>query len=283
MTVLREPAWGKLNLALDVGALRPDGYHEMRMIMQTVTLCDQLTIQLDTGRWWVNGPDSLPHDERNLALRAARAFCEATQHTPDGVEITLDKQIPTCAGMGGGSADAAAVLRALQRHYGAPLSQSALLDVAAQVGSDVPFCLRGGTMLAEGRGEVLTPLPALPQCSIVLCKPEFSVSTPALFRALDAQPPVRRPDFDRLIGSLGDLPVFAAAMENVFEPLLAQQYPELYQIRDTLLENGALGAMLTGTGSVVFGIFDAPDAAEKARKAALALVPWAALAQPCGV
>lgn len=280
---LCEPAYAKLNLALDVGALRPDGYHEMRMLMQTITLCDRVTIRLDAGRWWADGPDALPHDERNLALRAARVFCQAADIPSGGMEITLEKQIPTCAGLGGGSADAAAVLRALQRYYGSPLSRRALLDAAAQVGSDVPFCLVGGTMLAEGRGERLTAVPALPPCEIVLCQPDFASPTPALFRALDAAPPTTRPDFPRLLDALGDLPAFAAAMENVFEPVLAAQHPQLGQIRRTLLEHGALGAMLTGTGSVMFGLFADRAAAERARAALARLTPWTALARPCAV
>lgn len=280
---LCEPAYAKLNLALDVGALRPDGYHEMRMLMQTITLCDRVTVRLDAGRWWADGSNMLPHDERNLALRAARVFCRAADIPSDGMEITLEKQIPTCAGLGGGSADAAAVLRVLQRHYGSPLSHAALLDAAAQVGSDVPFCLVGGTMLAEGRGERLTALPALPPCEIVLCQPDFASPTPALFRALDAAPPTTRPDFPRLLAALGDLPAFAAAMENVFEPVLAAQHPQLGQIRRTLLDHGALGAMLTGTGSVMFGLFADHAAAERARAALARLTPWTALARPCAV
>ena len=282
MTVLQEPAWAKLNLALDVGALRPDGFHEMRMVMQSVSLHDDVTLRLGTGRWWAEGPAALPHDERNLALRAARVFCQTAGIAPDGVEVALEKRIPSCAGLAGGSADAAAVLRALQRHYGAPLSRAALLDAAGQVGSDVPFCLLGGTQLAEGRGERLTPLLPLPDCAIVICKPDFGSSTPALFRALDAAPPQRRPDFGRILARLGNPAALGPEMENVFEPLLTDLHPELAALRQTLLDCGALGAMLTGTGSAMFGLFASDAAAERARTALLTQVPWAVLARPVG-
>lgn len=281
MNTVCELARAKLNLALDVGALRPDGYHEMRMLMQSITLCDRVILRLDAGRWWAGGSDALPHDERNLALRAARQFCRAAGISSSGIEITLEKHIPTCAGLGGGSADAAAVLRALQKYYEKPLSPQALLDTAAEIGSDVPFCLVGGTMLAEGRGERLRPIAPLPQCDIVLCQPDFASPTPALFRALDAAPPAVRPDFPRLMAALPDLPAFAGLMENVFEPLLTMQHPQLGQIRRTLLEHGALGAMLTGTGSVMFGLFNDPAAAERARAALAQQTPWTAIAHPC--
>ena len=278
--LLRESAWAKINLALDVGALRPDGYHEVRMLMQTVSLCDQVTIRLDTGRWWADGGDALPHDTRNLALRAAEVFCHAVGFTPDGMDVTLEKHIPAGAGLGGGSADAAAVLRALQRHCGNPLTTEALLSLAAQVGSDVPFCLLGGTALAEGRGERLTPLEPLADCEIVLCKPDFFSSTPALYRALDACPPTAHPDLPDLTAKLQNVAAFGAGMYNVFEPLLTAEHPELANIRRTLLECGAAGAMLTGTGSAMFGLFTDADAAERAAAALRQFVPWVVRAKP---
>ncbi len=283
MTELTERARAKLNLALDVGAMRADGYHEMRMLMQTITLCDDVRIRLGTGRWWADGMDTLPHDLKNLALKAADVFFQAAGIDPDGVEVTLTKRIPSCAGLAGGSADAAAVLRALQRHYRAPLPQRTLMDAAATVGSDVPFCLCGGTMLAEGRGERLTRLPPLPDCWAVVCKPDFPSSTPALFRALDEHPPVRRPALAQLLDCLPDLRQSGPLMENVFEPLLTADHPILGQIRQTLLDHGALAALMTGTGSAYFGLFDDPVRAELGRSAVLRLVPWAVLAHPCEI
>ena len=278
--LLREFAWAKINLALDVGALRQDGYHEVRMLMQTVSLCDQVTIRLDTGRWWADGGDALPHDTRNLALRAAEVFCHATGFTPDGMDITLEKHIPAGAGLGGGSADAAAVLRALQRHCNDPLTTDALLALAARVGSDVPFCLLGGTALAEGRGERLTPLQPLADCEIVLCKPDFFSSTPALYRALDGCPPTVHPDLPGLTAKLHNVAAFGAGMYNVFEPLLTAEHTELADIRRILMDCGAAGAMLTGTGSAMFGLFTDPDAAECAAAALRRVVPWVERAKP---
>ena len=220
MITLREPAWAKINLALDVGAKRPDGFHDMRMIMQSISLRDDVELRIGAGRWWADGPENLPHDERNLALKAAQVYCRAAHIDPKGIELTLTKRIPSLAGLGGGSADAAAVLRALQRHYRAFDSQARLLELAAEIGSDVPFCLVGGTKLAEGRGERLSPLPSLPDCCIVLCQPSFGSSTPALFRAIDEAPPRLRPDFTYLAAQLQDLKRFAPAMVNVFELLL---------------------------------------------------------------
>jgi len=278
--LIYEPAWAKINLALDVGALRADGYHEVRMLMQTVSLCDRVTIRLNTGRWWADGGDALPHDTRNLALRAAEVFCKATGFAPEGMDITLEKHIPAGAGLGGGSADAAAVLRALQRHCGAPLTTEQLLSLAAQVGSDVPFCVLGGTALAEGRGERLTPLESIADCGLVLCKPDFFSSTPALYRALDACPPTVHPDIPGLTAKLRDVAAFGAGMANVFEPLLSAEHPELADIRRTLLDCGAAGAMLTGTGSAMFGLFTDAAASERAATALRQFVPWVVQAKP---
>jgi len=280
MTTLREPAWAKINLALDVGAKRPDGFHDMRMIMQTISLHDDVELRVGSGRWWADGPEGLPHDERNLALKAAIAFCRAAEIEPDGIEVSLTKRIPSLAGLGGGSADAAAVLRALNRHYQNMLSADKMLQVAAEVGSDVPFCLVGGTKLAEGRGEILSELPPMPDCCIVLCQPSFGSSTPALFRAIDEAPPTERPDFTFLTTNLHDLARFAPAMGNVFEPVLARDYPIIETLKHTMRENGALGAMLTGTGSVVFGLFDNASIAEAACDKLNAIVPWAVCATP---
>ena len=189
-------AYAKLNLSLDVLDKRPDGYHEMKMVMQTVTLRDHISLETGTGRplEMRSNLGFLPADEHNLAAAAALALCRETGTDPGGLSIKLDKTIPVCAGMAGGSADAAAVLRGLNQVLGLDLSQARLEEIGALVGSDVPYCVGGGTALAEGRGEILTPLPSLPHCHVVLCKPAFSVSTPELFRALDGCRIRRRPD-----------------------------------------------------------------------------------------
>ena len=176
----------KLNLTLDVLGKRPDGYHDLRMVMQTITLADRVVLE-PTGRGEVRVQSDLsflPGGEKNLAGAAALRFYEALGRDCGGLDIALTKRVPVCAGMAGGSSDAAAVLRALNELEGSPFTREELCCIGEQVGSDVPYCVMGGTALAEGRGEVLTPLPALPACLFVLCKPRFSISTPALFRSL---------------------------------------------------------------------------------------------------
>ena len=180
-------ACAKLNLTLDVLGKREDGYHEMRMVMTSVDLADRLTLEFGAGAGVSirTNLGFLPSDRRNLAWAAADAFAKAAGKPVDGLSIAIDKQIPVCAGMAGGSSDAAAVLRALNRWAGEPLPQGALMAAGALVGSDVPYCVLGGTALAEGRGERLTALAALPPCWVVVCKPDFSVSTPELFAQID--------------------------------------------------------------------------------------------------
>lgn len=262
-------AYAKLNLSLDVLNKRPDGYHEMKMVMQTVSLRDRLTVETGTGKplEMRSNLGFLPADEHNLAAAAALALCRETGTDPGGLSIRLDKSIPVCAGMAGGSADAAAVLRGLNELLGLDLSQTRLEEIGALVGSDVPYCVGGGTALAEGRGEVLTPLPPLPHCHVVLCKPAFSVSTPELFRALDGCRIRRRPDTAGLMEALAeeDLPGVARRMYNVFEHVLPQRrYQEICAIKNSLIQHGALGASMSGTGPTVFGLFDRHQAAEDA-------------------
>ncbi len=256
---MREKAWAKLNISLDVTEKRPDGYHDMVMVMQTVSLCDELDIALnDSGQVRVRSNlHFIPGDERNLAARAALRFLAAAGKTGQGMLITLDKRIPVGAGMAGGSADAAAVLRALNRMYGAPFSFEELEALAAEVGSDVPFCVRGGTVLATGRGEKLEPLPALPDCRFVICKPDFSISTPELFRRLDQASLRCHPDTAGILAALraGDLDAVARRMYNVFEDVDDRRLRTVRAIKGVLLDCGALGAIMTGTGSAVFGVF----------------------------
>lgn len=264
---LKAPA--KLNLTLDVLRRRPDGYHDMKMVMQSITLTDRITIEPreDMELRVSSNLGFLPVGERNLAGRASMAFYEALNRSMPGLDITLEKYIPVCAGMAGGSTDAAAVLRALNRMEDEPFSLAELARVGESVGSDVPYCVMGGTALAEGRGEVLTPLKGLPHCWMAVCKPEFPISTPALFTRLDSCRVRRRPDTAGVLAALeaGDLGGVARRMYNVFEDVLPpRQSARVEAIHRELIQLGALGACMTGTGPTVFGLFERKEEAMEA-------------------
>lgn len=262
-------ARAKLNLTLDVLGKRPDGYHDLKMVMQSITLADDLTLEDNgTGEIRVRSNLSfLPGGEKNLAVKAALCFYRTLGREPRGLDISLDKRVPVCAGMAGGSSDAAAVLRALNQMEGQPFSREELARVGEQVGSDVPYCVLGCTALAEGRGERLTPLPALPQCWVVVCKPDFPISTPELFARIDGCKVRRRPDTDGVLAALeaGDLPEVARRMYNVFEDVLPErQRARVADIKNTLIQQGALGANMSGTGPTAFGLFEREEAAKAA-------------------
>ena len=266
-----EKAYAKLNISLDVTARRNDGYHDMLMIMQTVSLCDELTITPERDGL-VHALTSLPYvpgDRRNLAVRAALKFLELVGDEERGMKIAMRKSIPVGAGMAGGSADAAAVLRALNRAYGAPFTTEELCAAGETVGSDVAFCLRGGTALASGRGEILQPLPPLPPCCFVICKPDFSISTPELFQKLDGAKLCCHPDTEGLLAALKaqDLDALCRRMYNVFEDVPDRRMRTIRAAKGALLDCGALGALMTGTGSAVFGVFRDRKAADTARAA----------------
>ena len=258
-----ERAYAKLNLSLDVLRKTPDGYHDLKMVMQSVEFGDDLEIELtDDGSFSLRpGQSYLPSDDRNLAMRAAKLFLEGTGL---GANIRTVKRTPVCAGMGGGSSDAAAVLRALNKLTGSKKTRTELEEMGLRLGSDVPFCVAGGTCLAEGRGEILTDLPPLPDCPIVICKPSFAISTPELFGKVDARKSRIHPDTAGLLSALeaGDLPGVARRMYNVFEDVLSRPQSEVFAIKSELLSHGAMGAAMTGTGSAVFGLF-ADEAAAK--------------------
>ena len=265
-----EPAWAKLNLSLDVLGARPDGFHDLRMIMQSVDLHDDVTVTLDdTGTCRAETNRSyLPCGADNVAVRAAQVFLARAGLTC-GVHIRLHKRIPVCAGLGGGSSDAAAVLRALNAHLHAGLSCAELERLGAQLGSDVPYCVAGGTMLAEGRGEILTPLTPMARTDVVICKPDFPISTPELFSRVDSRASRCRPDTDGILAALehGDRQRLARRMYNVFEDVLDRRAGEINAIKSTLLDYGALGAVMSGTGSAVFGLFPDRASAENAWRA----------------
>ena len=266
-----EKAYAKLNISLDVTARRDDGYHDMLMIMQTISLCDELTITPERDGL-VHALTSLPYvpgDRRNLAVRAALKFLELVGDEERGMKIAMRKSIPVGAGMAGGSADAAAVLRALNRAYGAPFTTEELCAAGETVGSDVAFCLRGGTALASGRGEILQPLPPLPPCCFVICKPDFSISTPELFQKLDGAKLCCHPDTEGLLAALKaqDLDALCRRMYNVFEDVPDRRMRTIRAAKGALLDCGALGALMTGTGSAVFGVFRDRKTADTARAA----------------
>lgn len=267
----QEPARAKINLSLDVLGKREDGFHELCMVMETVDLADTLYFTHTGEGLRVESQVSfLPTDRTNLALAAVLAFQRATGRSAEPLSIRVDKRIPVCAGTAGGSSDAAAVLRYLNRVTGENLSLSALQAIGATVGSDVPYCIMGGTALAEGRGERLTALPPLPQCPVVLCKPNFSVSTPALFAQIDRCKIRRRPDTKGILEALaaGDLQGAARRLYNVFEDVLQPRQKRMVEsIKNTLIVEGALGAAMTGTGPTVFGLFDDEELAHRAYRA----------------
>ena len=262
-------ARAKLNLTLDVLGKRPDGYHDLKMVMQSITLADTLTLE-DNGSHAVRVRSNLtflPSGDKNLAAKAALCFYQALGREPRGLDIELDKRIPVCAGMAGGSSDAAAVLRALNGLEGEPFSLEELARVGEQVGSDVPYCVLGCTALAEGRGERLTPLPALPACWVVVCKPDFSISTPELFARIDGCRVRCRPDTEGMLAALeaGDLAGVARRMYNVFEDVLPErQRARVTDIKNLLIQRGALGGNMSGTGPTAFGLFEEEAAAREA-------------------
>lgn len=260
MTTLYEGAFAKVNLTLDVLGKREDGYHDLKGVMQAISIRDDIEIDVGTGKPWVLKCDreDIPCDQRNLAWKAAQVYLQTIGKDPDGLEIRITKRIPSQAGLGGGSADAAAVLRALNRHYGEPLSIGALAELGAQVGSDVPFCVICGTAVAEGRGDRLRKLPDLPDCFFVVCKPDFSVSTPEMFRKLDEKGFHARPDHTAMESAIlaGDLGRIAQNLCNVFDPVVTEDHLELNYIKSIFNSYGSVGQQMTGSGSAVYCIVE---------------------------
>ena len=258
-------AYAKLNLTLDVLGRRADGYHDLQMVMHSVSLHDTLTLRLvPGGSWALRCVDAdgillpeVPQDGRNLVWRAAEQFFRRTGLPAPGVQMELVKRIPSQAGLGGGSADAAAMLHALNEHYNSPLPLQQLCALGAEVGSDVPFCVLGGTAVACGRGEVLTPVPGVAPLHVVIVKPEFGISTPELFASFDRWHDGAHPDDGALLDALraGKPEQAGALLCNVLQPVAERQHPQLAQLRQALLDAGACGACMTGSGSAVFGLF----------------------------
>ena len=258
MTTLYEGAFAKVNLTLDVLDKRQDGYHNLKSVMQTISIRDDVEIDVDTGKPWLLTCDKegIPTDERNLAWKAAKVFYARTGLTTSGIEIRITKRIPTEAGLGGGSADAGAVLRALNQHYGNPLSILALAELGNEIGSDVPFCTLCGTAMVEGRGEQIRKLPDMPDCFFVVCKPDFSSSTPELYQKIDSVTIAKRPDNQAMESALlaGDLGKIAENICNVFDPVVTQDHLELNYIKSIFNSYGSMAQQMTGSGSAVFAI-----------------------------
>ena len=287
MDMIYEKAYAKLNISLDVSKPREDGYHDMVMVMQTVTLCDDITIRLlESGP--VTASSNLryiPGDDRNLAVKAAKLYLKKTGREQLGAKIHIQKRIPVGAGMAGGSSDAAAVLRGLNTAFGNELSRNDLMILAGATGSDVAFCLLGGTALAEGRGEILTPLRPFPACFFVICKPEYSVSTPELFQALDKMKIRVHPDTQGLLEAVktADLKQICRRMYNVFEDVPDRRMKTIAEIKRKLMNAGAQGAVMTGTGSAVFGVFRDENKAERTAEGLGKEYPFSVTAVPKGM
>lgn len=263
-------ALAKINLGLDVVRRREDGYHEVRMIMQTIQLYDRLDIKRtqEPGIQIQTNLSFLPVNENNLIYKAAKLLMDEFSIT-DGVSVKLDKRIPVAAGMAGGSTDAAAMLIGVNRLFSLGLTKRQLMERGVQIGADVPYCIMRGTALAEGIGEALSPLPPMVKCPVLIAKPSISVSTKFVYQNLKLDDTTIHPDIDRLIDDkkAKNLHDIAAHMGNVLETVTIPNYPVIDEIKKHMLSNGAVGAMMSGSGPTVFGLFDDEDTAKKAYKA----------------
>ena len=262
-------AYGKINLGLDVLRRREDGYHDVRMIMQTVGIFDRVDliwkeepgIQVETNLYY------LPTNENNLVYKAAKLLMDEFQ-VQDGLLIRLRKFIPVAAGMAGGSSDAAAVLFGVNKMFRLGLTTEELMQRGVKIGADVPYCILRGTALSEGIGEVLTSLPPVPQCQVLVAKPGINVSTKFVYENLHANDlrPEQHPDIDGMIRAIKaqDLQEIADKLGNVLETVTVKEYPVIQEIKDKMLEFGAIGSLMSGSGPTVFGLFTNPKAAQQA-------------------
>lgn len=263
-------ALAKINLGLDVVRRREDGYHEVRMIMQTIHLYDRLDIKRtkESGIQIQTNLSFLPVNENNLIYKAAKLLMDEFSIT-DGVSVKLDKRIPVAAGMAGGSTDAAAMLFGMNRLFSLGLTKRQLMERGVQIGADVPYCIMRGTALAEGIGEELSQLPPMVKCPVLIAKPSISVSTKFVYQNLKLDDATIHPDIDLLIEDIKakNLYDIAAHMGNVLETVTIPNYPVIDEIKKHMLSHGAVGAMMSGSGPTVFGLFDDEATAKKAYKA----------------
>lgn len=273
---VRETGFGKINLHLDITGRFSDGYHRVVTVMQAVSVCDTVTLIPRSEGFFVRcSTPGVPSDEKNLAVKAAMLFCRETG-LQAGAEIHIDKQIPMQAGMAGGSADAAATLRALNRWCEAPLSTEALCRMASSLGADVPFCVVGGSAYADGKGDILHAFPTMPDCVLVVACEGEGVSTPWGYGMLDrkydnfsseAAYAPRKLDALRAAMEEANLPKIGQSMYNIFEEVILPERPIAAKVKKILQQNGALGAMMSGSGPSVFGIFDGEASAARAVRA----------------
>lgn len=270
-------ALAKINLGLDVVRRREDGYHEVRMIMQTIHLFDRLEISKNTSGQITMETNLafLPTNENNLVCKAAKLLTDEFG-IKDGVHVWLHKHIPVAAGMAGGSTDAAAVLYGMNRIFDLGLSKEELMERGVKIGADVPYCVMRGTVLAEGIGEKLTKLPPMVKCPVLIAKPQINVSTKFVYENLKLDADTEHPDIDRLVADIREknLTKIAADMGNVLETVTIPAYPVIADIKENMLQNGAVNAMMSGSGPTVFGLFekeaDAVQAYEAMKRSGLA-------------
>ena len=266
MNEYRIKAYAKINLGLDVVRRLENGYHEVKMVMQTVGIYDVLDFQRTAGGIVITTDSGeLPTDENNLIYKAAKLMMEA-YHIGEGVKIHLEKHIPIAAGMAGGSTDAAATLKGMNRLFDLGCTLKDLMELGVKIGADVPYCVMGGTALAEGIGEKLTPLAPAPDCYVLVAKPDINVSTKYVYEHLDAQEIVKHPDIDGMVEAITEesLQGILDRMENVLETVTVSAYPVIQTIKDRMKELGAINSLMSGSGPTVFGIFVEKDMARRA-------------------
>lgn len=267
---IERKAYAKINLGLDVTGVREDGYHIVKMIMQNVDLYDTLTFEdNDSGEIVLTAStDKIETDERNLICKVARQLKDKF-NVKQGVTMHLVKRIPVAAGMAGGSTDGAATYLALNELWGLNLSKKELCELAVSLGADIPYCIIGGTALAEGIGEELTAISDMPTCHLVIAKPAIDVSTGWVYKELDSREGIKHPDIDGIKVAIeeGNLNKMCALIGNVLEEVTASKYKEVGQLEEILRKEGAVGAFMTGSGPTVFGVFDKKDAAEAGYRA----------------
>jgi len=256
----------KINFALDVLGRRPNGYHDVAMIMQTIALYDTITVNTDCEEIKLTSNCSeIPTDERNIAYKAAQ-YLKDNYRIESGVHIHIEKRIPVAAGLAGGSTDAAAVLKLLNEAWELKLSKEELMEAGLKLGADVPFCIQGGTCLAEGLGEKLTIIDKTPDCCILLVKPSVGVSTKEVYQGLKLEEISQRPDIPGMLQAIenNDLGALCSSMGNVLETVTTKMHPVIIELKQKLMELGAMGSLMSGSGPTVFGVFEDMSTAQRA-------------------
>ena len=270
MDKLQLKAYGKINLGLDVIRKRPDGYHNLDMIMQMVDVYDDVIIEKKAGEEIVVKADAavLSNGKDNLAYMAAKMLFDEFG-IKSGVEITIHKRIPIAGGMAGGSSDCATTLIGINEMFNLGLSKQQLMERGVKLGADVPYCVLGGTAIARGIGEVLTPLPTPPQCHVIIAKPPISVSTAYVYGHIRPDEITKRPDIEQMTLAIKeqDLNKLSDLLYNVMEEVTVSEYPVIEKLKSIMLENGALNSIMSGSGPTVFGLFDDREKAQAAMKA----------------